>query len=341
MIHDNLEFHNVTELVEVEGQEGLRLQRAPESVRAHVDEGTGGVMLSPAGCEIRFRIAEGCDCASVRLSSEDGATIYVYQGPFEGGSFVLGPEPIDIEVTPHNRIKALKKEDYPGALYNPGLIRLCFGTAYPEPVMYHGHSDGICEPRDEDVPKKTYLAYGSSITHGTALSGAALSYPAHAGWKLGYDVRNLGASGCCLCEKDFADFLAEQPCDLMTLELSVNMLGRGFTADEFRERAEYLVERVADSDPARPVVCITIFPHYHDISEAYYVPQVKATSEEYRQVIRDIVANLDRPNLSVIEGADLLKDLGGLTADLIHPGARGMIQIGEELAHVIKSRELV
>jgi len=34
----------------------------------------------------------------------------------------------------------------------------------------------------------------------------------------------------------------------------------------------------------------------------------------------------------LIEGPELLPDIGALSQDLIHPGARGMIQIGEELA---------
>ena len=340
MIHDGLEFHNVTELVAVEGFEGLRLQRAPESVRKLVDEGTGGVMLSPAGSEIRFRLKEGRESASIRLSAELPTTVYIYFGPFQAMSFQLDREPKDIEIKPHKRITALLKEDYPDALYDPGLVRVCLGGVYPEPVFYHGHSDGVILPREGDVPKRTYLAYGSSITHGTDFAGAAISYPAHVAWKLGYDLRNFGASGCCLCEKEFADFLAAQKSDLVTLELSVNMIGRGFSAEEFRKRAGYLVEQMADADPKRLVVCITIFPHFRDIHDRYCDEKDKSTAEEYRQVLREIVKELARPNLYIIEGLDLLTDLGGLTHDLIHPGARGMIQIGEELARRIKEEIL-
>jgi len=332
MIHDGLEFHNIAELVEAEGEKGVRIQRAPERVRKLVNEGTAGVMLSPASSEIRFRLADGCDSATVTLSSKDGATGYIYQGPFQSGSFVLGAEPKDVKVTRSKRASLLTKEDYPGAPYDPNLIRLIFGGAYPEPVMYHGHSEGIVLPREGDVPGKTYLAYGSSITHGTDLSGAAISYPAHVAWKLGYDLRNLGASGCCLCEPEMADFLAEQKADLVTLELSVNMIGSQFTAEDFRKRAGYLVERVADADPARQVVCITIFTHFRDIHPRYCGEKDKATAGEIRQVLRNIVKNLARPNLHIMEGPELLGDIGGLSQDLIHPGARGMIQIGEELA---------
>jgi lysophospholipase L1-like esterase len=191
-------------------------------------------------------------------------------------------------------------------------------------------------PKDDDVPEKTYLAYGSSITHGTDMVGGAISYPAHVAWKLGYDCRNLGASGCCLCEPEFADFLAEQKADLVTLEISVNMMGGKFTADAFKERARYLVKRIADADVNRQVVCITIFTHFRDIHDRFLGENDKATAEEFRQVLRDVVKELDRPNVHLMEGPELLGDIGGLSADLIHPGARGMIHIAEELAHRIK-----
>jgi len=336
MIHDNLEFHNIAELAAVEGLAGLRLQRAPETVRAQLDKGAAGVLLSPADCEIRFRIEEGKESATIRLSSESRTTLYVYHGPFQGRSFELGTEPKDYTIKLHKRLLELMKTGYEGAKFDPGLVRLCFGGPYPEPVFYHGHGGNVCPPWANDVPDRTYLSYGTSITHGTEFSGAAISYPAHVAWRLGYDLKNFGSSGCCLCEKALADYMAEQSCDLVTLELSVNMLGT-YTADEFRERAGYLVKRIADSDPGRPVVCITLFPHWRDISGFPIPPDSKSTAVEYRQVLRDIVKNLARPNLTLIEGPELLPDIGGLTFDLLHPSARGMIQIGEELARRLRS----
>lgn len=330
MIHDSIEFHNIAEMNPVEGVDGLRLQRVPEQVRSQLSAGTAGVMLSPSGGELRFRIDEGVDSVTVRLSSEQTAEVYVYFGPFQGPKLEVDTEPRDFKITPHKRILELMKVGCPDTDYHPGLVRLCFGDAYPEPILYHGHSEGISPPRPGDVPKKTYLAYGTSITHGTGLTGAALSYPAHVAWRLGYDLRNFGASGCCLCEKALADYMAEQPFDLATLALSVNMVA-SHSGAEFRERAGYLVEKVCDSQPDRPVACITIFPHFRDIDDAFVSADAKSTSEEFREILRDIVKGLARPNLSLIEGPELL-DITGLRTDLIHPGARGQIMIAETLA---------
>lgn len=336
MIHDDLEFHNIAELNAVDGFAGLRMQRVPESVRCQLSDGAAGVLLSPADCEVRFRLADGCDSATIRLSSESRTTVYIYHGPFQGAKFELDTEPRDLKIAPHARIGQLMALGYTEAGYDPRLIRVCFGGPYPEPVFYHGHGDGVRLPEPGDVPQTTYLCYGTSITHGTDLAGAAISYPAHVAWRLGHQLRNFGSSGCCLCEKPIADYLADQACDLVTLELSVNMVA-SHTGDEFSRRAGYLVQRIADSQPDRPVFCITVLPHWRDIDESFCDPGAKSTSREFRAILRRIVKDLGRPNITLIEGPDLLPSLTGLCADLIHPGARGMFQIGENLAQRIRA----
>lgn len=340
MIHDGLEFHNIAEFHPVEGVEGLRMQRIPESVRSQLSAGPAGVMLSPADCEIRFRLEEGVQETTLRLSSESKTTVYIYYGPFQGQTFEVTTEPVDIPVKPHKRIFQLFDLDCSEFKYSPALVRVCFGGAYPEPVMYHGHGRGVSLPQAGDAPDKTFMTYGTSITHGTGLSGAAISYPAHVAWRLGYDLRNFGASGCCLCEKPMSDYLAAQKCDLVTLELSVNMVA-SFTPDEFRERVGYLVEQIAKSDPDRPVFCITIFPYFRDIDERFATPDAKSTPGEFRQILREIVCDLRMSNVRLIEGNDLLPSVADLTFDLIHPGARGLVQIGEALVDRIRAAGVV
>ena len=56
-----------------------------------------------------------------------------------------------------------------------------------------------------------------------------------------------------------------------------------------------------------------------------------------RQALRDAVASCPTPNVHLIEGPDLLTDIGGHTPDIIHPADNGMIQMGENLAKRLKS----
>jgi hypothetical protein len=103
--------------------------------------------------------------------SESRTTVYIYYGPFQGPSFELDTEPQDLTIAPHTRIPQLTETGYSTNTYDPRLVRVCFGGPYPEPVFYHGHDGAIRPPEPTDAPDRTYMAYGSSITHGTGLSG--------------------------------------------------------------------------------------------------------------------------------------------------------------------------
>ncbi len=114
-----------------------------------------------------------------------------------------------------------------------------------------------------------------------------------------------------------------------TLALSVNM--QGFAMDEFSERVSYMVNKVAGADTSRPVACITLYPYFRDFG-IEPVGQYGGTPEEYRQALREAVSTCPHPNVHLIEGPEILTDISGLTADLIHPGDNGMIEMGRNLA---------
>ncbi len=108
------------------------------------------------------------------------------------------------------------------------------------------------------------------------------------------------------------------------------MISGGFSDEAFRERVTYMVDRVAGSNLDRPVVCITLYPHFRDFGgEA----EATAKSARFRDILRAVVSESNHPNVKLIEGPEILADLGGLTVDLLHPGDLGMIQMGERLAH--------
>ena len=140
----------------------------------------------------------------------------------------------------------------------------------------------------------------------------------------------MGAAGACHCEGALADYMADHVnWDFAALCLSVNMISAGFTLDEFRERTSYLIGRLSEH-PRRPVACITIVPYFGDWGQLQ--PTARVTPAELRTALADVVTKFDRPNVHLIEGPDLLTDVSGLTADLLHPSDLGMIQMGENLA---------
>ena len=201
------------------------------------------------------------------------------------------------------------------------------------PLRIHEVEGDLRPPVAGEVPALRYLAYGTSITHGSAATGPHLTYVAQVARRLNADLINLGLAGAAHCEFELSDYIAaRKDWNFATLELSVNMIGAGFHLDEFHERVSYMVNTVGGSDTSRPVACITIYPHHRDFTDAFNKPEQKGSPEEYRQKLRDAVAACPHPNVHLIEGTDILQDTGGLTTDLLHPSDNGMIQMGQNLA---------
>ena len=330
MIFDNIEFHNVAELRDVEG--GKRLQRVPEDVRVCLNERAQQRMLSPSASEIRFVSSE--DLVRVTLSCPEGsAEVIPFWGPFQGKErYRIGATPQTLELVYPERLKKLDLEATGELLYSPHVWRL---TLRGEGVVYHGvEGEGLRPPTKDEVPRLRYLSYGTSITHGASATAMHLTYVRQVAWRLGADLINFGVGGSAFCEKELADYMAgREDWDIATLALSVNMVG-GFSVEEFTNRVTYMVNTVAGTNTNRPVVCITLYPHFRDFCVDEDLKEKVAT---FRQVLRDVVGNCEHPNVHLLEGEDMLTDVGGLTVDLIHPGDLGMIEMGERIAKKLKA----
>ncbi len=220
--------------------------------------------------------------------------------------------------------------------FSPQVFRLIFGGSERDPVIFHGiEGEKVQPPAAEDLPALRYLSYGTSITHGFDAEGPHLSYVSQTARRLGADLINLGVGGSAFCEPEFADYIADRDdWQIATLALSVNM--RGFTIDEFYSRVSYMVNKVPGSNPGRAVACITLYPFFLDFGIIQKDKPFKAQSEEYRQALRDAVAACPHKNVHLIEGPELLTDISGLTADLLHPGDNGMIEMGQNLAERLR-----
>ncbi len=333
MIFENVELHNVAEIRSVGG--GVRLQRVPEVVRSALNEGAQMRVLQPDNCEIRF-VSEAPE-SYVTLSSEGETDVTVFYGAFDTRErCVLGPQPTRLRVGVEDRLQRVDRRWWQDQPFSPHVRRIVFGGRRREPVILHSiEGEAIRPPRAEELPKIRYLAYGTSITHGFDCEGPHLSYVAQTAWHLGADLINLGVGGACHCETAFADHIAtRRDWDIASLVLSVNM--HGFAMDEFRERVRYMVNVVAGADTSRPVACITLYPYFRDFGLSDADVAYGGTAEEYRQVLRDVVAECPHPNATVIEGGEMLRNIGGLTVDLIHPSDNAMIEMGRNLAARIK-----
>ncbi|MDS0295475.1 SGNH/GDSL hydrolase family protein [Halogeometricum luteum] len=327
---DGIRFHNVAALERVESREGRRLQRVPESVRTELNEGARTRMCHPAGAELRF-VPEGP--VEVTLSSDvRDSLVRPFWGDFQaaGEEVVIGEGPQTVTLSPPEKLSNLRPAVEEGLRFAPNVCRLVLpGDHRGGHVYFHGVEGDARPPTAEEVPDRRYLAYGTSITEGEAPSAETLTYVNQTARRLGADAVNLGSCGTAYCDPAMAEHIAARDdWDVATLSLSVNMVGR-FSVEEFRARAASMIDTVAAAHPETPVACITLFPHARD----YLADDGEAAlAEEFRETLRDAVADCGHENVHLVEGPDLLPTAAGMTTDLVHPGDDAMIRIGEALA---------
>ncbi len=94
-----------------------------------------------------------------------------------------------------------------------------------------------------------------------------------------------------------------------------------------------MVNAVAGANLDRPVGCITIYPHFREFCGD---AEERKRTADFRQALRDAVDSCPHENAHLIEGTEMLSNIGGLTVDLIHPGDHGMIEMGERVAGRLK-----
>ena len=327
MLYENVELHGIEELRPADGGEGVWLQRVPETLRATVNPGAQNAFRCPACAEIRY-VADGP--AKVTLASEGVSQVSVFLGCF-GPAEVLavGLEPRTLELGAQQNLNLTSPACFKDMPFAPRVVRLMLGGGPVRLISVEGK--GVRPPRPEELPRLRLLTYGTSITHGACATAPHLCYAAQTARRLGADLINLGVGGSCHCEKELADYIAARSdWHVAALALSVNM--RGFKLDEYTRRLNYIVDKVAGANTDRPVACITLWPYFGDLGPPWENEPNVLPSKLMRQVLRDAVATAGHTNLHLIEGPEILTDIGGLTGDLVHPADNGMIQMGENLA---------
>lgn len=330
MSFEDVSLHGVGDAVETD--DGLRLERVPASVTADFNERSQEEYQRPDGAEIRFL---GDGPIEVTLSCPEGsAEVTPFWGPFQvrpDEHVTLDDEPTTIELSLPERVAAVDRERLDERYFDPTVGRL---VLFGNPTVLHDVTGDVRPPTDDELPDETLLTYGTSITQGACASRYPMTYGHQAARLLGMDHVNLGSGGSAFCENALADYIADRDdWDAAVLAVSVNMIAADFDAREFRERVDYLVDRVAGAHSEKPVAAVTLYPLFADLCpDLDDGDEWPATPAEYREELREAVATADRDNLHLIEGPDLLQDPGGLSTDLLHPMDHGMTEIARRLA---------
>ncbi len=317
----------------------MRLARYPRAVREALGPRGRWVSELNVGSEIRF--VTDAPTARLHITNLDfggvDADLFIFRGDFLAHRYALKPgsvRSIALELTP--RFDLVRPDVLRGRRFDPGVWRLSFGGSLP--VLHEVETQGypVRPPHADEKPRLTWLAYGSSITGGSGASIHLNSYVEQAAWRLGVDALNMGLGGSCLCEPAVADYFASRDdWDFATLELGVNMAG-SVAPEEFRRRAEYLVGTLRRKHPDKLLVLITSFPFAQDLRFSREPNMVGEQQQAYDAILREIASRDTRGRLRLVEGHEVLTDFPGLSWDLVHPSDHGHIQMGENLAKLLR-----
>ncbi len=329
MIFKNIELYNVSEVIK--NGNGYDMLRVPFSVEHHMSEKGQPRNRYSSGCELRFVCLSDEVKIKLRTKTADFLFVYVYYGSIPCGwqdcrKVITPTGEIVIKKSENmDKLKQITKENnFP---FDPNVVRIILPNS-PCTIV---DVDGDCRPpMAEEVPKLNYLAYGSSITHGSLSLIQMNSYASRVAENLGANLINLGFAGSACLEKEMADYIASRnDWDFATIEMGVNVIG--MPLDEYKEKVRYMVSNIAGNNPDKKVYCIDIFYLFAEPGS-----DKKEWVIEARKIVKRVVEELALKNTVYVNGLDMLSiGSAGVSGDFTHPNIRGCECIAENLTKVI------
>lgn len=341
MIYQNFEIHNVAELYDT-GDGSISWKRFPSCVHTELEGSLADtVVYGSTGVELRF-VIKG-ESATVRMSTlinnpKSFSTFHVYRGSIQGGwedhevhRHVTG-EVQDFVIKRSPNMERLKEmSGRMGYEWDPEVVRIVFDRGRYK--IYDIIGD-VVPPTPEQCPRKTLLAYGSSITHGSNSIDASHAWVSVLAHNLKVDARNLGMSGSCMLEPAVSEYIASEgeagKWDLATLEIGINVLK--WSEELIISRTENLIRQVAGRNPYKPIFVISPFYNCGDD----FNEEKRAGGERWRRLVGEITAGLNYPNVTYINGLDVIGDMSYMSADEVHPNIYGVQRIADVLTQKIR-----
>ena len=338
MIWKNIEIFNAEELVEFEDG-SVSWLRIPTNAYNAMEKPMGKLMAEGiTGVELRF--VPKSDSVKIVLSSmEDESSIntfHIYRGGLQGG---FEDHELNCYIPPKARTFAFKRaanhadhqkvHEAIGLDWDADVIRVIFDRGQ---VKLHDVIGEVEPPKPEQVPKNTLLFYGSSITHGSNSIDMSHTWASVLAYNLNMDCRNLGFAGSCAMEPELVDYIAtlgeQGKWQIANLELGINV--RHWEEEKIYDRVENTLRQIAGRNPEKPIFVIS--PFYYGDEFLKGCPG----GTRWRKIIPEVVSKLNYPNVTYIDGLDLLGDISGMSGDLIHPNIYGVQQIADRLTAIYR-----
>ncbi len=347
MRYHNFELHNVAELLDGDGgsvaadaiasgrldggahrrqsAEGKWFCRIPDVLRRKLNPMAQVKSMETSGSEIRFNL-RGDSASAVLHSIDVPGIVELWQGCFPVSWHVIGREPTTITMKHPEHLELLAELSEKHRLpFDARLTRL--RLPWRSAARLHSLDGEVDPPRPDQTPARRYLAYGSSITHGNMSIGAVGGYAHRTAERLGADLINLGFGGGAHLEAEIAEHIAARDdWDFASVEMGINI--GNIDNEEYARRVERMLTTISSEHPGKWIFCIDVFPCREDLLGG-------KVFADYRRIVAEILARLNRPKLVHVHGDRMLTSLEGLTVDLVHPSPFGMEEMARNLGAII------
>ncbi|MCK5812434.1 MAG: hypothetical protein KAG94_06010 [Clostridiales bacterium] len=339
MIYQNIEFFNVEKLCDYSLMSGKILRRYFKETIEKLD--TDELRMGPFAasysneCEMRFVTPRKIFKIYLSAMERDGK-INIYQGDYYYGTYDISHGKINcIEVGVNERLYQ-SAEMGKQTRYNKSVWRVVFLKRFT--AIFHGidvANNQIRPPKKEELPSKTFLMYGSSISFGATSGGSSyLSFPQVAARTLGYQVMNKSMPGSCFCEKAVTDMIvACNNVDFFLYEIGGNMRNR-YSVEEFSERFKYLMDETRKHHPKKIIIAIDVFWTIRHIPFEDE-KKVNKVIDGYNLAMKEYIEKRDDEFMILLDSKSILPDFSLLCADMLHPSAYGHMVMGENLVKEI------
>lgn len=340
MQYQNMDIHNVAELIPHKDG-GVTWLRVPKQVYEQMEREQGKRMCENCtGVELRF-VLKG-EKAVIHMERLSGSpmlsTFHIFFGGIQSGwqqhelDQVVSERSTSFEIKRPNNLDLLKRVSEDFKLdWDPEVVRVIFDRCEYRIIGIEGD---VVPPTREQLPEKTWLAYGSSITHGSNSYDASHAWTSVVAHNLNVDLRNLGMAGSCCMEPAMIDYIASEgekgAWDIATLELGINVLS--WDDEKIEERAADAIRQVAGRNPDKPVFVISPFYSNDD-----YRKDSEHHADRWRVKLEEIVRREKLPNVTYINGLELLGDMSLISGDAVHPNIYGVQQIADRLTARMKA----
>lgn len=325
---DCVELFNVCEAQKC--SKGYLLNRYPESVQKYMSDRGSWIASMSCGSEIRF-VKKSSGVVRVCLYAERGDCYSVlYRGDRVEKTFLIPNGSFyELEIDANGCDTVKNKDFFADDTFSKDVVRIVFFSSRVILSSIETYGREIRKPTKDELPKTTILAYGSSITHGTAAMTAPLTYISTAARMLNSQVMNKGLGGSCFNEKEVADYFAENiKYDYMIYECATNMVD-DFSMEEIEERCTYFLKRMFEKNPGKKIFLLTppIPRKKYDDPKSY---------EELLETVDKIYKNVDNDECILVRAEDFEDKTAYLTTDIIHPSTEGHMMMGYNLAQIMK-----